>query len=90
MRVKCILCDRVDTLEPFSLVAKEIQKRRKLSYLCPDCDQRITQKVEQNHKNRHKARQLRRTFPVKIKKLPPVKAAVSIHCLNDSFFSFPV
>nr|WP_289039048.1 DUF2197 domain-containing protein [uncultured Allobacillus sp.] len=47
MRVKCILCDRVDTLEPFSLLAKELQKKRKLSYLCPDCDQRITQKVEQ-------------------------------------------
>ncbi|MBR7553540.1 DUF2197 domain-containing protein [Allobacillus sp. GCM10007491] len=47
MRVKCILCDRVDTLEPFSLLAKELQKKRKLSYLCPDCDQRITQKVKQ-------------------------------------------
>ncbi len=47
MRVKCVLCDRVDTLEPFSLLAKELRKKRKLSYLCPTCDERITQKVKQ-------------------------------------------
>ena len=65
MRVKCILCERVDTLEPFSLVAKEIQKRRKLSYLCPDCDQRITQKVEQKSQESPQSKTIKTDFSSK-------------------------
>lgn len=89
MRVKCILCDRVDTLEPFSLVAKEIQKEESSPTYVLVMHNGSHRKLNKNHKNRHKARQLRRTFPVKIKKLPPVKAAVSIHCLNDFVLFVP-
>ncbi|GAA0452876.1 hypothetical protein GCM10008935_04400 [Alkalibacillus silvisoli] len=51
MRAKCILCDQVDKIEPFSLLAKQLRKKRKLSYLCDDCSERITQQTNERKKD---------------------------------------
>ncbi|PKR78492.1 DUF2197 domain-containing protein [Halalkalibacillus sediminis] len=52
MRVKCVLCDNVEKIESFSLEAKQLRKRRKQTYLCPNCYERIgKQIVEKKSRN---------------------------------------
>ncbi|RPF56130.1 YlaI family protein [Aquisalibacillus elongatus] len=45
MRVRCVLCDEVEKIDSFSLLAKKIRKRRVQNYLCPSCSERITKKT---------------------------------------------
>ncbi|WP_188205664.1 YlaI family protein [Alkalibacillus aidingensis] len=51
MRVKCVLCDQTDQVESFSLLAKQLRKRRKLSYLCDACHDRIANKTNERKKS---------------------------------------
>ncbi|MDV2582272.1 YlaI family protein [Alkalibacillus haloalkaliphilus] len=47
LRAKCILCDRVDKIEAYSLLAKQLRKKRKMSYLCDECSERISDKTHE-------------------------------------------
>ncbi len=47
MKVKCILCDRIDSIDSGTLLAKNLRKKRVMSYMCDDCNKRIKEKTEQ-------------------------------------------
>ena len=42
MRAKCMLCDRIDTLNDESPIAKRLKNRPIHTYLCDTCYDRIT------------------------------------------------
>jgi len=46
MKVKCILCDDIHELLDNSLEAKRLRNHLDKIYMCPDCSQRITKKLE--------------------------------------------
>ncbi len=41
MQVKCVICDRVETLDEHSLIAKRMRNHGKRLYLCKTCYNRI-------------------------------------------------
>ncbi|MRG85542.1 YlaI family protein [Salinibacillus xinjiangensis] len=45
MKAKCILCDQVNDIKGTSLLAKQLRKRRVLSYMCDECRDRIDKKT---------------------------------------------
>jgi uncharacterized protein YlaI len=47
MRVKCILCDQVDNISGTSLLAKQLRKRRVMTYMCDSCRERIDEKTKE-------------------------------------------
>lgn len=42
MRAKCMICDRIDTLDDESPIAKRLRNRPIHTYLCDSCYERIT------------------------------------------------
>ncbi|GMB08601.1 uncharacterized protein YlaI [Thermolongibacillus altinsuensis] len=46
MRVKCILCDQIDELPDESLLAKRLRNRPIHTYMCKQCNERITEKTK--------------------------------------------
>ncbi|WP_027963061.1 YlaI family protein [Halalkalibacillus halophilus] len=51
MRAQCILCDEINKLDPFSLLAKQLRKKRKLTYICDNCNDRISKKTYERRQN---------------------------------------
>jgi uncharacterized protein YlaI len=49
MEVKCTICDKIDTLEDDSFLAKRLRNRRSYMYLCDECNDRITEKTNARH-----------------------------------------
>jgi uncharacterized protein YlaI len=47
MRVKCILCDQIDNISGTSLLAKQLRKRRVMTYMCDSCRERIDAKTKE-------------------------------------------
>ncbi|WP_078554934.1 YlaI family protein [Bacillus alkalicellulosilyticus] len=47
MRVKCVLCDKIDNIEDYSPLAKKLRNRPIHTYMCPDCQGRVTEKTEE-------------------------------------------
>ncbi|MCM3768538.1 YlaI family protein [Neobacillus niacini] len=45
MRVKCVLCDKIETIEDESPVAKRLRNRPIHTYMCQHCDERIKEKT---------------------------------------------
>lgn len=45
MKVKCVLCEKINVLEDESLTAKRLRNHPIHTYLCPDCEQRIADKT---------------------------------------------
>ncbi|KJE28428.1 YlaI family protein [Geobacillus thermoleovorans] len=46
MRVKCVLCDQIDTIDDESPLAKRLRNRPIHTYMCRDCHDRITEKTK--------------------------------------------
>ncbi|MCL6798531.1 YlaI family protein [Bacillus altitudinis] len=46
MRVKCSLCEKLETINDDTLVAKRLRNRPIHTYMCDDCQQRIKVKTE--------------------------------------------
>ncbi|GAA0494655.1 hypothetical protein GCM10008986_21600 [Salinibacillus aidingensis] len=46
MKVKCILCDKVEKIAENSLLAKQLRKKRVMTYMCDTCRERIDNKTE--------------------------------------------
>ena len=46
MRVKCVICDRIDRLEDDLPLAKKLRNRPITTYMCPDCSERIQGNTE--------------------------------------------
>ena len=45
MRVKCVICDKIESIEDESLVAKRLRNRPIHTYMCNSCSERITEKT---------------------------------------------
>ncbi|MGM9986652.1 MAG: YlaI family protein [Bacillaceae bacterium] len=46
MRVKCVLCDYIDTIDSESAIAKKLRNRPIHTYLCTPCYTRISEKTK--------------------------------------------
>ncbi|PPA72180.1 YlaI family protein [Jeotgalibacillus proteolyticus] len=46
MRVKCFICDKIESIEDFSPLAKKLRNRPIHTYLCSDCNRRIEEKTK--------------------------------------------
>ncbi len=55
MRVKCVLCDKIDILNDENSLAKRLRNRPIHTYMCPTCYDRI----EKNTKERHETGKFR-------------------------------
>ncbi|SDJ04266.1 YlaI family protein [Salimicrobium halophilum] len=42
MRVQCVLCDQIESIDSKSLQAKRLRNRRTSTYMCQSCHDRIT------------------------------------------------
>lgn len=47
MKVKCVLCDKLETIADDSFLAKKLRNRPIHTYLCNDCHTRITIKTNE-------------------------------------------
>ncbi|TSB45292.1 YlaI family protein [Alkalicoccobacillus porphyridii] len=45
MRVKCVLCDKIGNLDDIQPLAKKLRNRPLHTYMCKDCEERITKKT---------------------------------------------
>ena len=45
MRVKCVICDKIESIENESLIAKRLRNRPIHTYMCNECSERITEKT---------------------------------------------
>ena len=45
MRVKCVICDKIETITDESLIAKRLRNRPIHTYMCNNCNERITEKT---------------------------------------------
>ncbi|WML38955.1 YlaI family protein [Neobacillus sp. OS1-2] len=45
MRVKCVICDKIEAIEDESLIAKRLRNRPIHTYMCDNCSTRITEKT---------------------------------------------
>ncbi|MDP4161650.1 MAG: YlaI family protein [Bacillota bacterium] len=45
MRVKCVICDKIEAIEDESLIAKRLRNRPIHTYMCNSCQERITEKT---------------------------------------------
>lgn len=46
MRVKCSICEKLETIDDDTLVAKRLRNRPIHTYMCDDCQERIKVKTE--------------------------------------------
>ncbi len=46
MKVKCVICDLVESIADETLVAKRLRNRPIHTYMCNSCQERITEKTE--------------------------------------------
>ncbi|MBY0120847.1 YlaI family protein [Bacillus sp. S/N-304-OC-R1] len=46
MRVKCVLCDKIESIEDHSFQAKRLRNRPIHTYMCKECEARITEKTQ--------------------------------------------
>lgn len=47
MRVKCVICDKIETIEDETLMAKRLRNRPIHTYMCKECNQRIETKTNE-------------------------------------------
>ncbi|WP_153126489.1 YlaI family protein [Peribacillus tepidiphilus] len=47
MRVKCVLCDKIEKIESDSFLAKRLRNRPIHTYMCQPCHERIEQRTKE-------------------------------------------
>ncbi|UOQ85451.1 YlaI family protein [Gracilibacillus salinarum] len=50
MRVKCVICDKINKIDNDCPQAKKLRNRLIHTYLCPECDKRIEENTMKRHK----------------------------------------
>ncbi|MBT2678424.1 YlaI family protein [Bacillus sp. ISL-35] len=45
MRVKCVLCDKIENINSDTLQAKRLRNRPIHTYMCENCNERIAEKT---------------------------------------------
>ncbi|UOQ93043.1 YlaI family protein [Halobacillus shinanisalinarum] len=53
MRVKCVLCDRIEKIDSYCLQAKRLRNRRIHTYMCPSCHDRIGENTKKRLNTGH-------------------------------------
>lgn len=53
MRVKCVLCDKIDTIDDHLPLAKRLRNRPIHTYMCKECHERITRRTEEKKNAKH-------------------------------------
>lgn len=46
MKVKCVLCDKIESIEDESFLAKRLRNRPIHTYMCNECHERIAKKTK--------------------------------------------
>ncbi|WP_209125513.1 YlaI family protein [Alkalihalobacillus sp. BA299] len=46
MRVKCVICDKIDKIEDYSPLAKRLRNRPIHTFMCDECNERISERTE--------------------------------------------
>nr|WP_263328159.1 YlaI family protein [Neobacillus sp. Marseille-Q6967] len=46
MRVKCVICDQIESIEDESVEAKRLRNRPIHTYMCKECSNRISEKTK--------------------------------------------
>ncbi|WP_456275636.1 YlaI family protein [Bacillus sp. AK128] len=47
MRVKCVLCDKIESIDDETLMAKRLRNRPIHTYMCNPCNERIEEKTKE-------------------------------------------
>ena len=47
MRVQCVMCDKIETIEDETLVAKRLRNRPIHTYMCNECSERIEKRTKE-------------------------------------------
>ncbi|WP_100404611.1 YlaI family protein [Bacillus solitudinis] len=47
MRVKCVICDKIDKIDDFLPLAKRLRNRPIHTYMCDSCHERITKRTDE-------------------------------------------
>lgn len=47
MRVKCVICDKIENINNDSFQAKRLRNKPLNTYMCQHCTERITERTEQ-------------------------------------------
>ncbi|MEC1290022.1 YlaI family protein [Bacillus mojavensis] len=47
MRVQCSICDKIETIDDETLIAKRLRNRPIHTYMCQECHDRIAHKTEE-------------------------------------------
>jgi len=47
MRVKCVICDKIESINDETLVAKRLRNRPIHTYMCSNCHDRISEKTQE-------------------------------------------
>ncbi|MEO2075220.1 MAG: YlaI family protein [Bacillus sp. (in: firmicutes)] len=45
MRVKCVICDKIESIDDESPIAKRLRNRPIHTYMCNDCSDRIAERT---------------------------------------------
>ncbi|WP_085524113.1 YlaI family protein [Tuberibacillus sp. Marseille-P3662] len=53
MRVKCILCDKIDQLDNWCPTAKKLRNRPIHTYMCQECNDRIGERTKERWATGH-------------------------------------
>lgn len=46
MRVKCVICDKIESIDDETLLAKRLRNRPIHTYMCNSCNERIAEKTK--------------------------------------------
>ncbi|HEX6922863.1 MAG TPA: YlaI family protein [Bacillales bacterium] len=52
MKVQCVLCDKIETLENETPLAKKLRNRPIHTYMCTECDKRISEQTKERFKHK--------------------------------------
>ncbi|WP_223700373.1 YlaI family protein [Sutcliffiella deserti] len=47
MRVKCVICDKIESINDETLIAKRLRNRPIHTYMCNECSERIEMRTNQ-------------------------------------------
>ncbi|WP_096154782.1 MULTISPECIES: YlaI family protein [Bacillus] len=47
MRVKCVLCDKIESIDDELLIAKRLRNRPIHTYMCNECSERIEKRTNE-------------------------------------------
>jgi len=49
MKVQCVICDKIESIEDDCLRAKRLRNRKLNMYLCNPCHERISKRTKERH-----------------------------------------